>query len=299
MNNDKFLKSKIYFVSAGPGDPELLTVKAAKILKKSDAVFYAGSLINPLMLKIIKKGAELIDLKSLNFEEIKTKVENILTINERNSGGAGSVPVKGGKVEKYGRAVKDGKVGKRGITVISILHAGDSSIYSAINEQMAYLEEMGAEYEIIPGVTAAFAASAANKSILTLPDVSQTVIFCRGEGRTGRMPEGQDIKSLAKHGATMAIYLSFGLIKSVSEDLLESYSEDTPCLIAKDVSLKSQFLINCKLKDVVKKAEEFSIKNMAVLIVGEALNGKYFKNNKSKLYDKNFYHGYRDSSAGL
>ncbi|MCL6120289.1 MAG: cobalt-precorrin-4/precorrin-4 C(11)-methyltransferase [Deltaproteobacteria bacterium] len=294
--NNKFLKSKIYFVSAGPGDPELLTVKAAKILKKSDAVFYAGSLINPLMLKIIKKGAELIDIKSLNFEEIKTKVENILSLNENKNGREGSISVKDGKDGRYDR---DGKDIKRGVKVISILHAGDSSVYSAINEQMAYLEEMGVEYEIIPGVTAAFAASAANKSILTLPDVSQTVIFCRGEGRTGKMPEGQDIKSLAKHGATMAIYLSFGLIKSVTEDLLESYNEDTPCLIAKDVSLKSQFLINCKLKDVVKKAEEFSIKNMAVLIVGEALNGKYFKNNKSKLYDKNFYHGYRDSSAGL
>lgn len=294
--NNKFLKSKIYFVSAGPGDPELLTVKAAKILKKSDAVFYAGSLINPLMLEIIKKGAELIDIKSLNFEEIKTKVENILSLNENKNGREGSISVKDGKDGRYDR---DGKDIKRGVKVISILHAGDSSVYSAINEQMAYLEEMGVEYEIIPGVTAAFAASAANKSILTLPDVSQTVIFCRGEGRTGKMPEGQDIKSLAKHGATMAIYLSFGLIKSVTEDLLESYNEDTPCLIAKDVSLKSQFLINCKLEDVVKKAEEFSIKNMAVLIVGEALNGKYFKNNKSKLYDKNFYHGYRDSSAGL
>ena len=294
--NNKFLKSKIYFVSAGPGDPELLTVKAAKILKKSDAVFYAGSLINPLMLKIIKKGAELIDIKSLNFEEIKTKVENILSLNENKNGREGSISVKDGKDGRYDR---DGKDIKRGVKVISILHAGDSSIYSAINEQMAYLEEMGVEYEIVPGVTAAFAASAANKSILTMPDVSQTVIFCRGEGRTGKMPEGQDIKSLAKHGATMAIYLSFGLIKSVTEDLLESYNEDTPCLIAKDVSLKSQFLINCKLKDVVKKAEEFSIKNMAVLIVGEALNGKYFKNNKSKLYDKNFYHRYRDYSAGL
>ena len=286
MNNN----TKIYFVSAGPGDPELLTVKAAKILKKSDAVFYAGSLINPLMLKIIKKGAELIDIKSLNFEEIKNKVENILSLSE-NENGNGNGNGNAGSGSATG--------GKRGIKVISILHAGDSSIYSAINEQMAYLDEMGAEYEIIPGVTAAFAASAANKSILTLPDVSQTVIFCRGEGRTGRMPEGQDIKSLAKHGATMAIYLSFGLIKSVTVDLLEYYNEDTPCLIAKDVSLKSQFLINCKLKDVVKKAEEFSIKNMAVLIVGEALNGKYFKNNKSKLYDKNFYHGYRDSSAGI
>ena len=255
-------KSKIYFISAGPGDPELLTVKAAKILKKSDAVFYAGSLINPGMLRVIKKGAELIDMKVLDFEQIKEKLENLLEPEQKKN-------------------------------IISILHAGDSSIYSAINEQMHYLEGMGAKYEIIPGVTAAFAASAANLSILTLPDVSQTVIFCRGEGRTGKMPVGQDIKSLASHRATMAIYLSFGLIEPVVRDLKEYYPENTPCLIAKDVSLKSQMLINCELKDVVKKAGDFSVKNMAVLIVGEALKGKYFKENRSKLYDKSFSHGFR------
>ena len=255
-------KSKIYFVSAGPGDPELLTVKAAKILKKSDAVFYAGSLINPGMLRVIKKGAELIDMKILDFEQIKEKLENLLEPEQK----------------------KD---------IISILHAGDSSIYSAINEQMHYLERMGIKYEIIPGVTAAFAASAANLSILTMPDVSQTVIFCRGEGRTGKMPAGQDIKSLASHRATMAIYLSFGLIEPVVRDLKEYYPENAPCLIAKDVSLKSQMLINCELKDVVKKAGDFSVKNMAVLIVGEALKGKYFKENRSKLYDKSFSHRFR------
>ncbi len=255
-------KSKIYFISAGPGDPELLTVKAAKILKKSDAVFYAGSLINPGMLRVIKKGAELIDMKVLDFEQIKEKLENLLEPEQKKN-------------------------------IISILHAGDSSIYSAINEQMHYLEGMGAKYEIIPGVTAAFAASAANLSILTMPDVSQTVIFCRGEGRTGKMPVGQDIKSLASHRATMAIYLSFGLIEPVVRDLKEYYPENTPCLIAKDVSLKSQMLINCELKDVVKKAGDFSVKNMAVLIVGEALKGKYFKENRSKLYDKSFSHGFR------
>ncbi len=253
-------KPKIYFVSAGPGDPELLTVKALKILKKSDAVFYAGSLINPAMLKVIKRNAELIDMKILDFEQIKEMLKNIL---------------------------------KQGI-IVSILHAGDSSIYSAINEQMNYLEEMAIEYEIIPGVTAAFAASAANGTIMTLPDISQAVIFCRGEGRTGKMPEGQDIKSLAKHKATMAIYLSFGIIDNVARDLKEYYPENTPCLIAKDVSLNSQILINCQLKDVVKKTKDFSVKNMAVLIVGEALRGKYFKENRSKLYDKSFSHGFRN-----
>ncbi len=257
----KSIGTKIYFVSAGPGDPELLTVKAAKILKKSDAVFYAGSLINPAMLKVIKKGAELIDMKILNFEQIKERLENIIGLEPN---------------------------------IISVLHAGDSSIYSAINEQMHYLDEMGIKYEIIPGVTAAFAASAANKSILTLPDVSQTVIFCRGEGRTGKLPDGQEIKNLASHKGTMAIYLSFGLIDGVVGDLKEYYPENTPCLIAKDVSLKSQILINCELKDVVKKAGEFSVKNMAVLIVGEALRGKYFKENRSKLYDKSFSHGFRN-----
>ncbi len=252
--------SKIYFVSAGPGDPELLTIKAFGILKKSDAVFYAGSLVNPKMLDVIKSDALLIDMKGLNFEQIKAGLEELLGSNY----------------------------------IISVLHAGDSSIYSSINEQMLYLEEKGIEYEIIPGVTAAFAASAAYKSILTLPDVSQTVIFCRGEGRTGKMPPGQDIKSLASHGATMAIYLSFGIIESIVDDLTEHYPANTPCLIAKNVSLEGELLIGCKLEDVVKKSKEFSIKNMAILIIGEALKGKYLKENRSKLYDKNFSHGFRN-----
>ncbi|MHB1696820.1 MAG: cobalt-precorrin-4/precorrin-4 C(11)-methyltransferase [bacterium] len=272
-------KPKIYFVSAGPGDPDLLTIKAFGILKKSDAVFYAGSLINPGMLKIIKRGALLIDMKSLNFEQIKEKLEDLLGLRLHSG------------IKENGKP--------KPVKIISVLHAGDSSIYSSINEQMSYLEEMGIEYEIVPGVTAAFAASAANKSILTLPDVSQTVIFCRGEGRTGNMPAGQDIKSLAVHRATMAIYLSFGIIKSVVKDLTEYYPENTPCLIAKDVSLGSEFLINCELKDVVENAKEFSIKNMAVLIVGDALKGKYFKKNRSKLYDKNFSHGFRNKENGL
>jgi precorrin-4/cobalt-precorrin-4 C11-methyltransferase len=257
---------KIYFVGAGPGDPELLTVKAYNVLKKSDVVFYAGSLINPKALDIFKNEAMLIDMKSLNFDEIKERLESLLKDEVRR--------------------------------IISVLHAGDSSIYSSINEQMTYLEEMGIGYEIIPGVTAAFAASAANRSTLTLPDVSQTVIFCRGEGRTGKMPKGQDIKSLAKHNATMAIYLSFGIIESVAEDLLEHYPKETPCLIARDVSLESELLIDCLLKDVVKTAKEHSVKNMAVLIVGDALRGKYYKKNRSKLYDKNFSHSFRLKEGG-
>ncbi len=258
-------KSKIYFVSAGPGDIGLLTVKALEILKKSDAVFYAGSLINPEMLKAAKKKALLIDMKSLNYGEIK---ERLLNMN--------------GKFK-----------------IISILHAGDSSVYSSINEQAAYLEETGVEYEIIPGVTAAFAASAANKSVLTLPGVSQAVIICRGGGKTGGMPDGQDIKSLASHRATMAVYLSFAIMESVAGDLMEHYPENTPCLIAKDVSLDSELIINCELKDVVKKAEKYSIKNKAVLIVGGALTGKYVKENRSKLYDEGFSHSFRDKKDGV
>ena len=257
---------KIYFVSAGPGDPELLTVKAYNVLKKSDVVFYAGSLINPKVLDIFKNEAMLIDMKSLNFDEIKERLESLLKDEVRR--------------------------------IISVLHAGDSSIYSSINEQMTYLEEMGIGYEIIPGVTAAFAASAANRSTLTLPDVSQTVIFCRGEGRTGKMPKGQALKSLAKHDSTMAIYLSFGIIESVVRDLLEHYPFDTPCLIARDVSLESELLIGCLLKDVVKTAEEYSVKNMAVLIVGDALKGKYYEKNRSKLYDKSFSHSFRLKEGG-
>ncbi|MCL4322177.1 MAG: SAM-dependent methyltransferase [Deltaproteobacteria bacterium] len=269
-NEAGIISPEIYFVGAGPGDPELLTVKAYNILKKSDVVFYAGSLINPKVLEIFKNEVLLIDMKSLNFDEIKERLVNLLKLNSD----------------------------KDEARIISILHAGDSSIYSSINEQMTYLEEMGIDYEIIPGVTAAFAASAANRSTLTLPDVSQTVIFCRGEGRTGKMPKGQDIKSLAKHNATMAIYLSFGIIESVVRDLLEHYPLDTPCLIARDVSLESELLIGCLLKDVVKTAEEYSVKNMAVLIVGDALKGKYYEKNRSKLYDKSFSHSFRLKEGG-
>ncbi len=256
--------SKVFFLGAGPGDTELLTVKAHKILKKSDAVFYAGSLINREALALTKKGAELIDLKGLTYEEIK---ERLLAL-----------------------------VGK-GLKAVSILHAGDSSLYSSINEQMAYLEEEGIPYEIIPGVSVAFAAAASNKSALTLPGISQALIFCRAAGRTGGVPEGQDIKSLARHRASMAVYLSFGTIESVVSDLMESYPPETPCLIAKNVSLKDELLIDCALKDVARKAGEHSVKNMAVLLVGEALSGKTRKEIKSKLYDKDFSHAFRKAKG--
>ncbi len=260
INNDVNInRSKLYFVSAGPGDPKLLTVIAYGILKKSEAVLYAGSLINKKMLKLLQKGCVLCDISRLCFEEISQKMAEMFY---------------------SGR-----------LTIV--LHSGDSSIYSSINEQMAFLNEKGIDYEIVPGVTAAFAASAFNKSTLTLPGVSQSVIFCRGEGKTGKMPEGQDIKSLASHHATMAIYLSFGLIDSVVADLMASYPENTPCLIAKDISLDSQFLIECELKDVAAVSSSRSIKNKAILIVGEALKGKYHKENRSKLYDKDFSHTFR------
>lgn len=261
MNNID--RTKVYFVSAGPGDPELLTVKAYNILKESEAILYAGSLINKKMLVLLKCDCILYDMSSLCFDEISQKILDMF---------------------QSGR-----------LTVI--LHAGDSSIYSSINEQMAFLEEKEINYEIIPGVTTAFAASAFNKSTLTLPNVSQSVIFCRAEGRTGKMPQGQDIKSLSAHRATMAIYLSFGLIDSAVSDLLTSYPEDTPCLIAKDVSLDSQLLIECPLKDVARLAHSHSIKNMAVLIVGNALKGKYIKDNRSKLYDKSFSHSFRKKQS--
>ncbi len=259
MNIKYIEKSKVYFIGAGPGDPELLTMKAHKILSASGCVFYAGSLINKELLQIPNSDCKLYDMSGMCFEEIAEKIEMMYDAG----------------------------------TLISILHAGDSSLYSSISEQAALLEIKQANYEIIPGVTAAFAACAANKSTLTLPDVSQTVIFCRAAGRTGKLPDGQDLKSLASHKATMAIYLSFGLIDSVVSDLLESYDENTYCLIAKNVSLKSEMLIECNLKDVLNIAKAKSIKNMAVLLVGNALAGKYSTDHKSKLYDENFFHTFR------
>lgn len=165
--------SKVYFIGAGPGEPELITVKGKRLLEEADIVIYAGSLVNPEILKYAKKDAAIYDSASMNLDEI----------------------------------IKIMKDGAKNEKIIARLHTGDTSLYSAIAEQMAELKREGIDFEIIPGVTSASAAAASLNIEFTMPEVTQTVIYTRIAGRTD-VPELESLSSLAAHKATMVIFLS-------------------------------------------------------------------------------------------
>lgn len=248
---------KVYFVGAGPGDPELITVKGLKLIKQADVIVYAGSLINKELLGGSK--AELHDSSKMNLDEI---------------------------VELMVKRVKEGKLVVR-------LHSGDPSIYGAIGEQMERLREEGIPYEIVPGVSSVFGGAARLGIELTLPEVTQTVILTRAKGRTS-VPDTETLSSLAKHNATMVIFLSAGLGRQVQEELLSSYGEDTPVAIVERATWPDERILFCQLSELSSTLEREGIKKTALIYVGrviEARNRAFRK--RSKLYDKEFEHGFR------
>jgi len=249
--------NKVYFVGAGPGDPDLITVKGLKLLGEADVVIYAGSLVNPDLLKNTK--AKLYDSSKLDLEETLAIIKHA--------------------VDEDKRVVR--------------LHSGDPSIYGAISEQIERLKEIGIEYEIVPGVSSAFAGAAFLGQELTIPEISQTVIFTRAKGRTP-VPEAESLSSLAKHKATMVIFLSASLAEEVQAQLLEGYPEDTPVAIVERVSWPQQRVFRCKLIELAHTVKANNIKKTALIFVGEALRASLEPTKKrSKLYDKSFSHGYR------
>jgi precorrin-4/cobalt-precorrin-4 C11-methyltransferase len=253
MNNDR----KVIIVGAGPGDPELITIKGKKAIEDADVIIYAGSLVNEKLLEYNKKNAEIYNSANMNLEEI---------------------------VEVMVRAVNEGKKVVR-------LHTGDPSIYGAIKEQIDELAKHGIDVEIIPGVSSLFAATASLKVELTLPDVSQTVIITRPEGRTP-MPEKEKLKDLAKHQSTMVIFLGVSMIDKVVKELIEGgYKEDTPVAVVYRASWDDEKIVRGTLEDIAEKVKKEGIKKTALIIVGEVLNPKHYA--YSKLYDKDFEHGYR------
>jgi len=250
-------KPLVYFIGAGPGDPELITVRGKSLLEKADVVIYAGSLVNPQLLKGIK--AKAYNSASMTLDEITEIIMD---------------------------SVKQGKLVVR-------LHSGDTSFYSAISEQIERLRELNIEYEVVPGVSSAMAGAAALGQELTIPEVSQTVIFTRMEGRTP-VPESEKISELAKHKATMVIFLSVGMIERVRDELLKGYTEDTPVVILEKATWPEQKIIRGKLKELVKLVKEAGIKKTALIYVGEALRASEKSLGKeSRLYHKDFKHGYR------
>ena len=247
------------FCGAGPGDPDLITLKGQQALAKADLVVYAGSLVPEALLKWTRPACRHLSSAGLNLDEI------VATMAEANTAGE---------------------------TVVR-LHTGDPSLYGAIFEQMAGLAQRGIPYTVIPGVTAAFAAAAALGVEYTLPEVSQTLILTRMAGRTP-VPETESLKSLAAHQATMAIYLSISMIDEVAAILADAYGEDSKCAVVYRASQPEERIIVTRLKNLPHAVREANITKQALIIAGNTLqvdteNLVY----KSKLYDKNFKHEFR------
>lgn len=252
----------VIFTGAGPGDPELITVKGQKALQQADLVIYAGSLVPEAVLQWARPGTELRNSASMNLEEIVAAIQTAVLAGKR----------------------------------VVRLHTGDPSLYGAICEQMAELDKAGIAYQVIPGVTAAFAAAAAMGLEYTIPEISQTLILTRMAGRTP-VPETETLESLAAHQASMAIYLSIALIEKVADILIDAYGRDSLCAVAFRVSQPEESIYTTPLKNLVQLVREEEITHQALIIVGKALDvtGTAMRKStfKSKLYDKHFSHAYR------
>ena len=247
---------KVYFVGCGPGDPDLITVKAKKLIQKADVVVYSGSLIPSQILKMCK-NAKTHDASKLVREEIF----NILKKNA-----------------------------KKGKNVVR-LHDGDPTIYGAIREQMDNLYKEKINSEIIPGVTSFLAAAAALETQLTLPGVTQTMIITRAEKRT-KVPKREKISELAKHRTTMIFYLSVQLISNVVKDTLAGgYPKSTPVGVIYRASWNDQKIITGTLETISKKIKEQKITRTAIIIIGDVVKPKSYE--YSRLYDKTYSHMFR------
>lgn len=256
----KTIQNTVHFVGAGPGDVELITVKGARLLSEADVVVYTGSLVDLQLVKRYAPDASFYDSASMNLEETTA-------------------------------ALAEGVVaGKRVVR----LHTGDPSIYGAIQEQMAELDRLGISYEIVPGVTSAFAAAATLKQELTLPSVTQTVIITRIAGRTP-VPEREKLSEVARIGATMVIYLSVGMIDEVVFELLQgAYTLMTPVAVVARASWRDEQIIEGDLSNIAGKVKSAGIGKQALIIVGDVLKARREGVPElSKLYDRNFSHGFR------
>ncbi|MEW6623437.1 MAG: precorrin-4 C(11)-methyltransferase [Bacillota bacterium] len=245
----------IYFVGAGSGDPELITLKGYRLLQEADLVVYTGSLINERVLEYTRAGARLINSASLNLEEIVQMM-----------------------VEAY----------ENGDKVVR-LHTGDPSLYGAIGEQMEALNEKKVPFKVVPGVSSFLAAAASLKREYTVPDGTQTVIITRLEGRTP-VPPTEKLGSLAAHGSSMAIFLSVGMIDKVVEELLKGYTPDTPAAVVEKASWPDERILRCNLGELAQATREAGVTKTALILVGSFLS----ETGQSKLYDKEFTHEYRE-----
>ncbi|GAA0770481.1 precorrin-4 C(11)-methyltransferase [Clostridium subterminale] len=246
----------VYFIGAGPGDAELITVKGRDTLTKADVVIYAGSLVSKEHMNYCKAGCEIHNSASMTLEQV---------------------------IEVMERAEKENKMVVR-------LHTGDPAIYGAIKEQMDELDKLNIEYKVIPGVSSFTAAASVIKKEFTLPSVTQTVILTRVEGRTP-VPETESLEKLASIGASMAIFLSISMIDKVVAKLRKGYGRNVNIAVVERATWEDERAIIGTLDDIAEKVKEAGITKCAQILVGDFINCDY---DKSLLYDKSFTHMFRE-----
>lgn len=241
----------VHFVGAGPGAEDLITVRGLSLVRMADVIIYAGSLVNPALLKEAKAGCIIHNSAYMTLEEVLEVMEE--------AEAAGYTTVR--------------------------LHTGDSSIYGAVREQMDELDERGIAYDVCPGVSSFCGAAASLKAEYTLPEVSQTIIISRAEGRTP-VPEKESLKALAAHQSTMILFLSSALASKVKADLLEGgMRPDTPVAVVCKATWPEEKIVRTTLERLPEEMEKEGIRKTALIIVGRVLDGEYAK---SKLYDAGF-----------
>lgn len=251
---------KLYIIGAGPGDPDLITVKGLKLLQEADVVLYADSLVSEELISKAKPKAEVIKTAGMHLEEM---------------------------VEVMVHPIREGKKVVR-------VHTGDPAVYGAIMEQIVLLKQENIEVEIIPGVSSVFAAAAAAGAELTIPDLTQTVILTRAEGRTP-VPEFEKLQDLAKHRCTIALFLSATLTKKVMKEFIEAgWSKDTPVVVVYKATWPDQKIVRSTVEHLDEDMRKNGIRKQAMILAGWALDEHiHEKDYRSKLYDKTFTHGFR------
>jgi precorrin-4/cobalt-precorrin-4 C11-methyltransferase len=251
----------VYFVGAGTGAVDLITVRGMRLLEQADVIIYAGSLVNPELLKYAKSECEIHDSARLTLEEV---------------------------IDIMVKAESKGKMTVR-------LHTGEPSIYGAVREQMDELDKLNISYESCPGVSACFGAASSLNIEYTLPDISQTLIITRMEGKT-KVPKGESIDSLASHHASMAIYLSSGMLKELGERLVAGgYANDTPCALVYKATWEDEQAYICTIETLYETAKEHNITKTAIVLVGDVITHQ--KYSKSRLYAPDFSTEFRQAKG--
>ncbi len=259
--------AKVWFVGAGPGDPELLTLKAQKLISQANAILFAGSLVSQAATQWAGTDCEIADSKGMTLEEITAWLID--------------------------RALEDA-------TVIR-LQTGDPGLYGALAEMVQPLDAAGIEVGVVPGVTSAMASAAAAVETLTLPEVTQTVIFSRVEGRTP-MPAGESLQELARHHCTLCLYLSITLLKKIRHSLHEAgWKDESPVLVVHKASWPGEEqIVRGTLLDIQDKCRQAGVRAQAMIIVSPALGARHRSGiKKSKLYDAGFSHRFRKAKPGV